>query len=443
MSAIRNVTSIIVTAAVACALIVFPPLGQQEAASAAVASDFDPAYIVSDSNFYDVNSMTVKQVQSFLNEKGAQCVRKSGAAFAPCIKDFTETTTTIAANGFCKQYTGAANQSAAQIIVNVAKACGISPRVILVTLHKEQGLILSTGPRWSAYDKATGANCPDTAPCDERFSGFFKQVHRAGNLFQIYKATAANRQYRAGVTTAIQYSPKASCGSRPVTIRNQATAALYIYTPYQPNAAALKNLYGTGDSCSSYGNRNFWRTWTDWFGSPTGNSTTVSESEQTTISTGSNVSVGTQWYFIDGTTAIAWSQARAKNFGFAKATKVSSATLSGYTKRSARLLGVRCGNVRYLVVNGLLRPVQASHVKRYPFGFATLTADTCATLKKGKAKIGKFIKTSNSKVYLIQNGKKRLFVNKSRYRKMLGKHQPARKVTTYFANRIPTGAAIR
>ncbi len=50
-------------------------------------------------------------------------------------------------------------------------------------------------------------------------------------------------------------------------IENQATAGLYIYTPYVPNQAALNNLYGTGDGCSAYGNRNFWRTFTDWFGS--------------------------------------------------------------------------------------------------------------------------------------------------------------------------------
>ena len=52
-------------------------------------------------------------------------------------------------------------------------------------------------------------------------------------------------------------------------IDNQATAALYVYTPYRPNAAALGNMYGTGDSCSSYGNRNFWRMFSDWFGNPT------------------------------------------------------------------------------------------------------------------------------------------------------------------------------
>ncbi|MDG2497268.1 MAG: LysM peptidoglycan-binding domain-containing protein, partial [Aquiluna sp.] len=30
------------------------------------------------------------------------------------------------------------------------------------------------------------------------------------------------------------------------------------------------NMYGTGDSCSAYGNRNFWRFFHDWFGSPIG-----------------------------------------------------------------------------------------------------------------------------------------------------------------------------
>jgi len=52
-------------------------------------------------------------------------------------------------------------------------------------------------------------------------------------------------------------------------LQNQATAGLYNYTPYQPNQAALNNLYGSGDACSAYGNRNFWRIYIDWFGSPT------------------------------------------------------------------------------------------------------------------------------------------------------------------------------
>ena len=53
-----------------------------------------------------------------------------------------------------------------------------------------------------------------------------------------------------------------------VFLANRATAGLYNYTPYQPNTAAMANLYGTGDACSAYGNRNFWRMFSDWFGNP-------------------------------------------------------------------------------------------------------------------------------------------------------------------------------
>jgi dTDP-4-amino-4,6-dideoxygalactose transaminase len=68
----------------------------------------------------------------------------------------------------------------------------------------------------------------------------------------------------------MRYHPKASCGTKSFLLQNQATANLYYYTPYTPNDAALNNLYGTGDSCSAYGNRNFWRFYHDWFGSPIG-----------------------------------------------------------------------------------------------------------------------------------------------------------------------------
>jgi hypothetical protein len=64
----------------------------------------------------------------------------------------------------------------------------------------------------------------------------------------------------------IAYHPNAACGSSTVLIRNQATAGLYNYTPYQPNRAALDAGYGTGDACSAYGNRNFWLRFRDWFG---------------------------------------------------------------------------------------------------------------------------------------------------------------------------------
>lgn len=74
------------------------------------------------------------------------------------------------------------------------------------------------------------------------------------------------------------------CGGSNVFIETKATAALYTYTPYQPNQAALNNLYGTGDGCSAYGNRNFWRIFHDWFSSPYRLNGTINLSQGLTLS---------------------------------------------------------------------------------------------------------------------------------------------------------------
>jgi hypothetical protein len=141
--------------------------------------------------------------------------------------------------------------------------------VILTTLEKEEGLVTATSPTSGQYQIAMGFGCPDTAACDSQYYGFYNQVYKAAWQFAEYTKEPSIWRYKVGAV-AIQYSPNASCGSSTVQITNQATANLYNYTPYQPNAAALANLYGTGNSCSSYGNRNFWTTYSDWFGSPTG-----------------------------------------------------------------------------------------------------------------------------------------------------------------------------
>ncbi|MBQ3320879.1 S-layer homology domain-containing protein, partial [Candidatus Saccharibacteria bacterium] len=67
----------------------------------------------------------------------------------------------------------------------------------------------------------------------------------------------------------IQYNPDSSCGGSTVYIENLATSSLYRYTPYQPNASSLAAGYGTGNSCSAYGNRNFYLYFNDWFGDST------------------------------------------------------------------------------------------------------------------------------------------------------------------------------
>lgn len=234
------------------------------AAEAAVAADFDPGNIISDQVFFAPGTMTADQVQAFLSSRGASC----RAGEQPCLKDYVSTSAARSAEaGLCNGYAGGRRESAAQMIVGVANSCGINPQVLVVLLEKEQSLVTRSAPTTRSYQAATGFGCPDTAPCDAQYYGLFNQLYQAARQYQRYAASPTSYGYRAGRSNTIYWHPNAGCGTSQVTIANQATAGLYNYTPYRPNAAALGNLYGTGDACSSYGNRNFWRLFTDWFGS--------------------------------------------------------------------------------------------------------------------------------------------------------------------------------
>lgn len=236
-------------------------------ASAAVGGDFNAGNIMSDATFYDSNTMTVEQIQSVLNAKRPTCT--SGFT---CLKDYRDSFSSRAADSRCGAVQGQDSMSAAAIIYWVGKACGVNPQVLIVLLEKEQGLVTSSSPSASRYKIATGYGCPDTAPCDTLYYGFFNQVYSAARQFKTYQSSATSFRYRAGQWNTVQWHPNAGCGSTSVYLENQATAGLYNYTPYRPNGSALSNMYGTGDSCSSYGNRNFWRIFSDWFGSTQGGS---------------------------------------------------------------------------------------------------------------------------------------------------------------------------
>lgn len=248
---------------------------QTQLQTASVTDGFNPGMIVSDEFFYNTNTMSVNDIQNFLNTQGKSCTQTSSRL---CLKNYKENTPPLrSADSYCKaNFVGANNDSAASIIYKVSKACGINPQVLLITLEKEQSLI--TQSRTAAtLGRALGFGCPDNVGgwCDPKYSGFANQVYSAARQLQIYAAKPTSYAHKAKAWNNVRYSPTASCGSGAVYIQNQATASLYNYTPYQPNAAALKADTGTGDSCSSYGNRNFYILYNKWFASG-GNTTSVS-----------------------------------------------------------------------------------------------------------------------------------------------------------------------
>jgi len=229
---------------------------------------FDAGNILSDFLMFNSAAMSREAIENFIEAKGASCV-SDGTNI--CLKDFRAPTTTRKADRYCqKDFGGSESDSAAGIIFKAANACGINPQVLLVTLQKEQGLVLSTtGKPMRTYDRALGFGCPDSmnGECMQQYAGFANQIYSAASRLQQYRINSNTFNYRAGETVPIKFHPNKDCGSEPVTIKNIATAALYNYTPYQPNdAALLANPGALGDECSSYGNKNFSYYFDAWFG---------------------------------------------------------------------------------------------------------------------------------------------------------------------------------
>ena len=267
-------------------------LQQNKPANALVSgADWQAGRIIDDDIFYNGDSMTVQEIQAFLDGKvpvcdtnGTQMYNGSmtnaqyaasrgwpGPAYV-CLKDYYQVPRSDQnINNLSSNVIPSGAISAAQIIKNAASTYNISPKALLVTLEKESlNLLKDNWPLPNQYRNPMGYGCPDTAPCDPQYEGFYNQMMNAARQFKLYKDNPGSYRYKPFQDNTISYQANApSCGASTVYISNYATAGLYNYTPYQPNQAALNNMYGTGDACSAYGNRNFWRIFSDWFGSPT------------------------------------------------------------------------------------------------------------------------------------------------------------------------------
>ncbi len=299
----RKISIAISVFLITATLSLIPSLSQT--ASAVSASDWVAGNIIDDTVFTDASRLSVNQIQEFLNAKVPHCdtwgtqssefgggtraqygAAQGNPAPFTCLRDYYEVPKTSSGPGIpASNYGGApipaGAKSAAQLIYDSAQKYQISPAVLLVKLGTESAGPLTSDdwPLKKQFNYAMGAHCPDTGPggsanCDPNWSGFSLQMDEAAKLLRgyidgmdqpwwSYKKPYQNNYILWNVV-------ERGCGGSNVYIQNKSTAALYTYTPYQPNAAALNNLYGTGDNCSAYGNRNFWRVYNDWFGSSTG-----------------------------------------------------------------------------------------------------------------------------------------------------------------------------
>ena len=177
---------------------------------------FNPHFIITDEEMTDYDSMSLAGIEIFLAEKNSGLANRRFLDFEGIMKP------------------------ASEIIWQAAQESRISPKVLLVTLQKEQSLVEDQAPTQNQLDKAMGYRCPDDGICNPRSLGFGKQVDGAAWQLRQYFGNPLSWTYQLGGTYIID--------NHIITPINQATANLYNYTPHYS------------------GNSRFWQIWQDYWG---------------------------------------------------------------------------------------------------------------------------------------------------------------------------------
>lgn len=428
MRVLSKLLAALAPAALVATLLTAMPMTPSPAEAAPPGSAFDPGLIISDSVFYDFGTMTAAEIQRFLNSRVQNC--RSGPGEPPCLKDFVgEIPALPAAQGRCSAIERRAKATAAEMIHVIATACGINPQALIVTLQKEQGLITSTKPTDYMYRAAMGYGCPDSDPaiCGRVFVGLFNQVYRGASQLRWYGNPAGSFTWlRPGRDVSVRYHPRAACGSLTFPLRSQATAALYYYTPYTPNRAALDNLYGTGDSCSAYGNRNFWRFFHDWFGSPIGGGFLLKTATSETF-----------LITADRKHRVADTRLLAALRPLGPIGVVSAPYLDSFVTAADMTQLVSVGNERYLLVDGIRYTVTnceiAAHFGQSCDTAVALTSSQLLTFLDG-GRLTRLVQVESGARYWIENGTKREVVDPLALEAVIN---PAPAVTRMNLDQVP------
>src|SRR5664279_143971 len=121
-------------------------------ASTTHAASFNPGRIIDDTVFTNNTSMSVVQIQAFLNSKVSSCdTNGTSPASEFGRSDLTHAQYAVTRGWPAPPYTCLrdyveAGRSSAQIIFDIAQQYKINPQVFIVLLQKENGLITDTWP---------------------------------------------------------------------------------------------------------------------------------------------------------------------------------------------------------------------------------------------------------------------------------------------------------
>lgn len=172
---------------------------------------FDKLLVISDEEFIKAG-MTQEEIEIFLKEKAGNNL--GHIAF----KIFDD-------------------KNAAELIFEACKANVINPKVILVKLQAEQGLIegdRATNPTKQQLGRALGVGILDDGTVQQQYQGFTNQIVGAAKTFRL-NFNEAKEQGGEFILENID-------GKR-LSIKNRATYSLYKYTPHIAGAELFFDIY--------------------------------------------------------------------------------------------------------------------------------------------------------------------------------------------------------
>jgi hypothetical protein len=156
---------------------------------------FQKDYLISDYTLTNAGTMTVAQIQSFLEKKGSV---------------------------LAKPYHGS---TPAKMIYDAAQKHGINPQVLLARLQCEQGLISAKTATAKQLDWALGVGAYDSGNWNSKFKGFDKQIDGAAATYKRHYLDA-KKKLDAGQPVTMQID------GQQVRVKSAATYAFYKYCPH-------------------------------------------------------------------------------------------------------------------------------------------------------------------------------------------------------------------
>lgn len=206
-------------------------------AQATVDPQFNPNRIIENNELLAYDSMGLADIQNFLQKKGSFLANYNTTNTHGDIKSAAEIIYDASHNNYdCDGVTLSDKPTEEEKKLKCKHITTVNPKFLLVLLQKEASLIEDASPTQSRLDWATGYGCPDGWVCNPYYKGFGKQVNSASLQFLAYMNEPNRYKYKAGQTYVISNTLDPYCTTEnqnmTVTPENQATAALYNYTPH-------------------------------------------------------------------------------------------------------------------------------------------------------------------------------------------------------------------